>query len=152
MKMVHSNFLFLLLLPLCFARKIDFEECGGTVKSVDVEPCSSEPCEIPKGSAAIISVHCVSNVNSEKLRLSVWADLAGIELPYPGMKRDACKGKNLTCPITHNQDLHYTQKFEVKKFFPNVQTKARFNLKTNDDQDKDICCFRAPVKVVNAKE
>ncbi|GIY20970.1 NPC intracellular cholesterol transporter 2, partial [Caerostris extrusa] len=120
----------------------------GVVKSVSVEPCNKEPCEIPKGQSAVISVHCVSNTNAEKLRLSVWAEIAGVELPYPGMKRDACNGKNVTCPIKENVDLHYTQTFQVKKFFPSVQTTARFNLKTNDDQDKVICCFKAPVKVV----
>ncbi|CAL1273403.1 unnamed protein product [Larinioides sclopetarius] len=147
------SFLFLIPALICLvqSKDIQFEPCGGTVKSVSVEPCVKEPCEIPKGSSAKINVHCVSNANADKLRLSVWADLAGIELPYPGMKRDACKGKNLTCPVSENQDLKYTQIFEVKKFFPTVQTKARFELKTNDDQDMVICCFKAPVKVVASK-
>ncbi|XP_035225243.1 NPC intracellular cholesterol transporter 2-like [Stegodyphus dumicola] len=151
--MAHTfNFLFLIsaLFSIVWAREIQFENCGGVVKSVSVEPCLREPCEIPKGSSAIITVRCLSNVNAEKLRLSVWADVSGIELPYPGMRRDACRGKNLTCPITNNQELQYVQKFEVKKFFPNVQTIARFNLKTNDDQDKTVCCFRAPVNVVDS--
>ncbi|GFY10669.1 NPC intracellular cholesterol transporter 2 [Trichonephila clavipes] len=151
--MIRASFLFLIpVFCLVLSKEIKFEPCGGQVKSVSVEPCSTEPCEIPKGASAFINVHCLSNTKAEKLRLSVWADVAGIELPYPGMKRDACKGKNITCPIAENQDLHYVQKFEVKKFFPSVQTKARFNLKTNDDQDKVICCFIAPVSVVNGKD
>lgn len=59
-------------------------------------------------------------MNAEKLRLSVYADIAGIEVPYPGMKRDACRGKNLTCPITEGQEIMFVQRFPVKKFFPTV--------------------------------
>ncbi|GFY40073.1 NPC intracellular cholesterol transporter 2 [Trichonephila inaurata madagascariensis] len=97
--MIRASFLFLIpVFCLVLSKEIKFEPCGGQVKSVSVEPCSTEPCEIPKGASAFINVHCLSNTKAEKLRLSVWADVAGIELPYPGMKRDACKGKNITCP------------------------------------------------------
>ncbi|KAG8178126.1 hypothetical protein JTE90_020831 [Oedothorax gibbosus] len=152
-----TSFLFLVVaaFSLAEAKKIEVLPCinnGGDVISVHVEPCDKEPCEIPKGTSAVISVKCISNVDAQKLRLSVWADLAGVELPYPGMKRDACKGKNITCPITKGQEINYVQNFEVRKFFPNVETKARFNLKTNDNQDKVVCCFRAPVKVVSAPD
>nr|WOA03678.1 NPC intracellular cholesterol transporter 2-like protein [Pardosa astrigera] len=139
---------------LCFtlvaAKNINFETCEGIVKSVDVSPCSTDPCEIPKGDSVNITVRCISNVNAQKLRLSVFAEIAGIEVPYPGMRRDACKGKNLTCPITEGQEIAFVQSFPVKKFFPTISTVTRFNLKTNDDQDKNICCFKAPVKVVDA--
>lgn len=144
------GFLFLCVITLAVARNINFETCEGIVQSVDVSPCSADPCEIPKGDSVDITVRCISNVNAEKLRLSVYAEIAGIEVPYPGMKRDACKGKNLTCPIIQGQEIKFVQRFPVKKFFPSLTTTARFNLKTNDDQDKNICCFKAPVKVVES--
>lgn len=69
---------------------------------------------------AFKNVFIIIAVNANKLRLSVYADIAGIEVPYPGMKRDACKGKNLTCPVTEGQEIMFVQSFPVRKFFPTV--------------------------------
>ena len=64
-------------------------------------------------------------MNAERLLLQVYADIAGIEVPYPGMKRDACKGKNIVCPISKGQEITLVQGFPVKKFFPSVSNNTR---------------------------
>ncbi|KAH7962034.1 hypothetical protein HPB52_014007 [Rhipicephalus sanguineus] len=104
-------------------RKIRFENCtegGESIQSFVVTPCSSDPCVVPIGSGINISFELISNQDSVNLRLDPRVQLLTIELPIPGVERDACKLTNTACPVSEGQLVRGTVPVHVYSFLPPV--------------------------------
>ncbi|XP_077514695.1 mite group 2 allergen-like Ixo r 2 isoform X2 [Amblyomma americanum] len=98
------------------------KEGGKAIRSLVVSPCNSDPCTVPAGSSINISFELLSNQNSSFVRLDPRVRLLGLELPIPGVERDACKlmATNITCPVSEGQPVRGTVPVHVYNFVPPV--------------------------------
>lgn len=110
------------------------------------QECTSLPCDLVQGSVNSIQVDFIAPTDSEKLTAQAFGTIGGLNLPWPGFDRDACKDKGIVCPVKLNQGLSYKLKFEIKKVYPKISTKALFKLFA--DGKKEVFCFKLPVKIV----
>ncbi|XP_066942758.1 NPC intracellular cholesterol transporter 2-like [Macrobrachium rosenbergii] len=142
-------FVFLALLGLASATA--FQDCGslGTDVSFSVEGCSSPPCTLVRGETYLISFQFTSSVNSETLTVAASANIGGIEVPWPGLDPDACKGVEGTenpCPIESGSQVDWSMEASVLKEYPKLVTMVTFKLL--DDNGELQTCAKLPAQIV----
>uniref|UniRef100_A0A0C9SDR1 Putative secreted protein n=1 Tax=Amblyomma americanum TaxID=6943 RepID=A0A0C9SDR1_AMBAM len=129
------------------ARQISFKSCGGTVKSVQMQPCSSEPCAIKRGDTARIDMAFTSNQNSPTLVMVISALLEDdLELPLPMTDSDGCKGRGIQCPLQEGTAYTFNYKLKIQPFYPKMNTTAKLNL---TGARGTVACVQFPVRLVD---
>uniref|UniRef100_G3MPB0 MD-2-related lipid-recognition domain-containing protein n=1 Tax=Amblyomma maculatum TaxID=34609 RepID=G3MPB0_AMBMU len=129
------------------ARQISFKSCGGAVQSVQMQPCSSEPCAIRRGDTARIDMAFTSNQNSPTLVMAISAMLEDdLELPLPMTDRDGCKGRGIQCPLRESAAYTFNYKLKVEPFYPKMNTTAKLNL---TGARGTVACVQFPVRLVD---
>ncbi|XP_004536618.1 epididymal secretory protein E1 [Ceratitis capitata] len=118
--------------------------------SVDIEGCETVPCNVIKGSTAIMNVHFVgTRDNTKKITGVVHATSLGITIPYPLPDEVADVCSNLLygaeCPIDETEDVVYNFKFDVDSSYPEVSVKVQLDLV--DELNQSVACFIADIKV-----
>uniref|UniRef100_A0A6M2CWL6 Putative ml domain protein n=1 Tax=Rhipicephalus microplus TaxID=6941 RepID=A0A6M2CWL6_RHIMP len=127
-------------------RNISFKNCGGTVKSVLIEPCSSEPCSIKRGDTARISMAFTSDQHSRTLRVGISAVLEDdLELRLPTTDTDGCRRRGIQCPIQQGADYTFKYDLEVKPIYPRLNTTAKLKL---TGEKGTAACVLFPVRLV----
>ncbi|KAH6939839.1 hypothetical protein HPB50_021884 [Hyalomma asiaticum] len=112
-------------------REVRFENCtegGESIRSLVVTPCTSDPCVVPVGSFINISFELISNQDSINLHLDPRVQLLAMELPIPGVERNACKFTDTACPVSEGQLLRGTVPVHVYSFLPPVYVTHMHNL------------------------
>ncbi|XP_067137965.1 mite group 2 allergen-like Ixo r 2 [Centruroides vittatus] len=130
-------------------KTIKFDSCGGNVTAVRVTPCEEEPCKAIKGKSIHIEADFISKQNSDWLQLWVGAEISGISLPLPGLNRDACKGRNITCPVSEGDKQTFVFDLDILPFFPSLKTMTVFEITGEGDK---LLCFKAPVQIVTGQK
>lgn len=141
----------LLCLNYVSCKAIKFEACGGNVTEVRVDPCPTEPCAAVKGKSIHIEADFISNQNAKKLRLWVGAEIVKITLPLPGLKRNACIGRNISCPLSVGDKQTFVFDLNILPAFPTLEANTHFEItgtENEEDKDKILLCFKAPVKII----
>nr|XP_037278871.1 NPC intracellular cholesterol transporter 2-like isoform X2 [Rhipicephalus microplus] len=119
---------------------------GGTVKSVLIEPCSSEPCAIKRGDTARISMKFTSDQHSRTLRVGISAVLEDdLELRLPTTDTDGCRRRGIQCPIQQGADYTFKYDLEVKPIYPRLNTTAKLKL---TGEKGTAACVSFPVRLV----
>ncbi|XP_037516923.1 mite group 2 allergen Tyr p 2 [Rhipicephalus sanguineus] len=127
-------------------RNISFKNCGGTVKSVLIEPCSSEPCAIKRGDTARINMAFTSNQHSPTLMVGISAVLEDdLELRLPTTDKDGCRRRGIQCPIQQGSDYTFNYDLEVKPIYPKLNTTAKLKLTGTRGT---VACVLFPVRLV----
>uniref|UniRef100_A0A1E1WYY4 Putative ml domain protein n=1 Tax=Amblyomma aureolatum TaxID=187763 RepID=A0A1E1WYY4_9ACAR len=129
------------------SRQISFKSCGGSVKSVQMQPCSSEPCAIKRGDTARIDMTFTSNQNSPTLLMAISAMLDDdLELPLPMTNRDGCRGRGIQCPLREATAYTFNYKLKVEPFYPKMNTTAKLNL---TGAKGAVACVLFPIRLVD---
>ncbi|XP_018494467.1 mite group 2 allergen Gly d 2.02-like [Galendromus occidentalis] len=83
--------------PPCFLAS-DFD-CGNTLKfmAVKVEPCTTNPCQLKKGSRVKFSFVFSADQDTDTATLDSRASILGINIPIPGVETNLCE-KIIKCP------------------------------------------------------
>lgn len=81
-----------------------YEDCGSTAEivSVQVEPCTSDPCTMKRGTLASLYFEIVSDQDSNTAKLEATAKVFGLDIPVPGVDTNMCNGI-VKCPIVKGQ-------------------------------------------------
>ncbi|CAK6957062.1 NPC intracellular cholesterol transporter 2-like [Scomber scombrus] len=137
------------LMGFTCADPVKYVDCGsstGKVSIVDINPCSSQPCQLHKGESYSVNVTFNSAVESQTSKATVHGIIAGVPVPYPIPNEDGCKS-GIQCPIKKQQTYHYLNSLPVKSEYPAIKLVVKWELK--DDNDQDLFCIKFPVQIVN---
>lgn len=107
---------------LCQAQQhITFQHCGGAViQSLIVTPCASDPCVIPVGTQINITFEVESNQDSDKVLFDPRVTVLGLQLPIPGVEKDACRSGAVVCPVHNGKLFAGTISAYVYNFVPSL--------------------------------
>jgi len=70
------------------------DESNSVVESVYIEPCDHDPCHLKQGTTYKMLLNFTSRVKSTTLTSHVCGKIAGICIPFPLPKPDACQQEN----------------------------------------------------------
>ena len=137
------------------AMPVHFENCTNdplhiSAITVDVTPCSKEPCVFKKGTNVTCTISFTPTELVSNGTLKVYGILGGVPIPFPLPNPNACSDHGLTCPLKSEVPVELTITLPVKSEYPSVTVVAEFEL---EDQDSNnVFCFKIPVKIEDAYE
>uniref|UniRef100_A0A1E1XVC2 Putative ml domain protein n=1 Tax=Amblyomma sculptum TaxID=1581419 RepID=A0A1E1XVC2_AMBSC len=131
-------FLFAVGSALGQIRDAVYDDCGSTAEiiSVQVEPCSSDPCVMKRGTKAKIHFEMVSDQDSETAVLEATTKLFGITIPVPGVEPNMCK-EVVKCPIKKGQTYKGTFVTPIPTLVPAGE--SSLTLKVKGDNGVSVC-------------
>ena len=150
MKLLALGVTLVVLVAGANGKQIKFEDCSGDDKlaqvlSVDVEPCTEEPCVFKKGTTAkLTTVLKPTKKQINKASIDVTIALDDVKVPYPGIETDLCK--KVTCPLVPGQEYKIEYDVPVEDFFPDMTTTMKW-IATDDETKGNIFCASAKVGV-----
>uniref|UniRef100_A0A034WC65 Epididymal secretory protein E1 n=1 Tax=Bactrocera dorsalis TaxID=27457 RepID=A0A034WC65_BACDO len=118
--------------------------------SVEIEGCTTMPCNVVKGSTAVMKVNFVgTRDNIKSINGVVHATALGLTVPYPLPDDVADVCRNLlygaSCPIDESEDVVYNFNFYIDPSYPEVSVKVELDLVDEDKQS--VACFVTDIKV-----
>ncbi|PIK33537.1 Echinoderm microtubule-associated protein-like 5 [Apostichopus japonicus] len=125
----------------------DFLDCGSVgakVTSVDLTPCSSDPCTVISGKKSSIAVSFHTTAVATNVTAKVYGSIASVKVPFPLPQADACQKSNLTCPLKAQADYVYTCTLAIPGHLPEVDVVVELDLVVDD---KKYLCIEFPVSV-----
>lgn len=125
--------------------KVKFKDCGsksGTISSVDVKDCSTEPCQFVRNTTAVITVEFTANADITAATNKMFGYIAGIKVPFP-IGADGCK--NMTCPISKGAAITYQNGVFIQEVYPKVRLVAE--LQVLDQSSQMIICLDIPAQI-----
>ncbi|RWS27968.1 hypothetical protein B4U80_09544 [Leptotrombidium deliense] len=125
-----------------------FKDCGsktGELNSITVTGCEQNPCTFKVGQDAQITAEFTSKTSSKVANVKIQGILAGIPFPFPLSPEDACGNYGVKCPLNNGDKNTLSLKVPVKKEYPPVSVKVRFQL--IDSSNQDLFCVEFPVKI-----
>lgn len=131
-----------------FGRKVNFENCTKnddvTVESLDINPCSEEPCIFHKGSTVSVTVMFTPLEEVKSGELSVDAIAFGHRLPMVN-KENICEGHGVTCPLEKGKKQTFTIDQKVERYYPPLPIVVEAYVE--NDNRKILCIkFHAVIK------
>ncbi|CAN7997512.1 unnamed protein product, partial [Ixodes hexagonus] len=93
---------------------------GAVIKSLVVTPCTSDPCVVPVGTRINITFEVVSNQDSETVQFDPRVTVWGLQLPIPGVEKDACQSGAVVCPVHRGKLFTGTILAYVYNFIPSL--------------------------------
>ncbi|KAK7492354.1 hypothetical protein BaRGS_00016451 [Batillaria attramentaria] len=140
--------IFLAVLYVAAADIVVYKDCGskvGALKSVDVTPCPSEPCQFPRHKNITVNLNITANTEITAAKTVVYGYILGAKVPFP-VPSDACQ--NMACPVSSGATVTYTNTVYVQPVYPLVSVVVQWEL---HDQNNDmIVCFNIPAEIVNS--
>ena len=124
----------------------------GTVVSVDITPCPTEPCVFKKGSVVngTITFKSQEQITNDSL-IKVYGKLPSLPwLPFPLDQPKACTGHGLECPLKPNVEYKTLISFEIKDAYPSTQLIAKMEML--DQNGKYVFCFEFPARIASSSE
>lgn len=136
-------------LSLC--RALDVEDCGSEVGKFTTVNLSCDMtksvCELPTDTNATIAFDFTLDQDVSQVHAIVHGIIMDLPVPFPLNNADACAttDSGLKCPLSKGGPYHYTNTLPVKKSYPKLSVKVKWQLK--DENDKDIVCMLIPAKI-----
>ncbi|XP_074633267.1 NPC intracellular cholesterol transporter 2-like [Acropora palmata] len=131
-----------------FGREVTFKNCTKnddvTVGSLDINPCSEEPCIFHKGSTVSVTVVFTPLEEVKSGELSVDAIAFGHRLPMV-RKENICEGHGVTCPLEKGKKQTFTINQKVEMYYPPLPIDVEAYVE--NDNRKILCIrFKAVIK------
>uniref|UniRef100_A0A182S5S7 MD-2-related lipid-recognition domain-containing protein n=1 Tax=Anopheles maculatus TaxID=74869 RepID=A0A182S5S7_9DIPT len=129
--------------------------CSGgrpTPTEVRVEGCTVPPCDLVRGSDAIMDMDFTAPFAADNLRTEVVATALGVTAPFelPADRAAACNWLlNAQCPVSVNEDITYRLSMPVLLIYPRVSLIVEINLV--DDAGQSLACFLLDARVVSGR-
>ncbi|KAM7427941.1 Phosphatidylglycerol/phosphatidylinositol transfer protein [Porites harrisoni] len=134
---------------LASCEPVKFKDCGSKeskLEEVDITPCPAQPCQMKRGTNATVEVKFIPNKIISKAKTVVYGIIGGREIPFPGVREDACQDQGLTCPLKPGTENTFKTVLPVKPFYPKIIVDVKWELQ---DQDTNmVYCFELPVQIV----
>ncbi|XP_035907732.1 NPC intracellular cholesterol transporter 2-like [Anopheles stephensi] len=119
---------------------------------VRVEGCTVPPCDLVRGSDAIMDMDFTAPFAADTLRTEVVATALGVTAPFelPADRAAACNWLlNAQCPVSANEDITYRLSMPVLLIYPRVSLTVEINLV--DDAGQSLACFLLDARVVSSR-
>lgn len=124
------------------AMKLKFKDCGsrvGEIVSLDVTPCTTDPCVIKRGGTnATVTVTFKPHEQVTSAKIYAFAIFGIIPVPLPLPNPDACSGHGLTCPLKSGQVQELVIAHSIDSTFPQGKVTVKAELK--DQERNNIVC------------
>lgn len=152
MKYLIALACFLVAVHEASGKVVPYADCGSkgalTKQSVDVTPCDSYPCPLPRGKDASFNITFVATQDSEKANSVCHGIISHIPLPFPLDTPDACAcpDSGLDCPLKKGEKYTFHYALPVKSIYPAVNVIVKWQLQGDDG--KDIICIEFQAKLV----
>ncbi|XP_055847997.1 NPC intracellular cholesterol transporter 2-like [Episyrphus balteatus] len=150
--MLRSVILFLAIFAVAVSAT-NVKKCkkGPLPISTIIEGCETLPCDVIKGTTAIMNAQFVgTHDNIRSMTTKVRATVLGLTVPYalPDDVADVCANllDGATCPIDEGEDAIYSFKFPIDNSYPEISVKVEVSL-VDDDTNEPVACFVADIKV-----
>ncbi|KAF2349684.1 MD-2-related lipid-recognition domain [Trinorchestia longiramus] len=135
---------------LCFASAVRIKNCGGKAdvdyKNIKITGCSRDNpyCIFKKNHTAQLSIPFAPKGEVTSLKAKVDGIIAGIPIPFPLPKAEAC-GESLTCPIAPHTNVTYFEGLPVEPVYPSITLKVKWEL-VNQNGINEVCIL-IPVRL-----
>ena len=125
-------------------------KCLSELKSVDVTPCPTEPCDFPHGVTVNSTIEFIPTETVTDGRISIYGILHGVNVSFPLSTPNLCSHHNVSCPLKEGVPVYLTISLPISKFYPDVELVAEFVLK--DQHEACLFCFEMSCKIGAQKE
>ncbi|XP_025106055.1 NPC intracellular cholesterol transporter 2-like isoform X2 [Pomacea canaliculata] len=134
---------------LCFAAadNVVFKDCGskgGTINSVDVTPCPTEPCQFPRNKNITVAITFTASESITSAKTKVYGYILGIKTPFP-VPDDACQ--DMPCPVQSGTTVIYRNAVFVEPVYPQISLVVQWEI--HDQNDATVLCFDVPAQIVS---
>ncbi|XP_063217786.1 ecdysteroid-regulated 16 kDa protein [Bacillus rossius redtenbacheri] len=125
------------------------DDCGSKIGSfsvVEVSGCSdnNHECVLRKRTNVTLHITFTTNEAVQSVKAVVHGIVQGIPVPFSLPDGDACK-TSLQCPLSAGTTYNYTAQLPVKKYYPSVQVKVKWELQ--NEKEEDIVCCIIPARI-----
>lgn len=150
--LLHTVFCFLLPIA-CSSRSlttdIKFANCGpeGSITSVDLSPCTSQPCVFHHGTNVTVTIKFKAGMDAGDLKTKVYGQVLGQWIPFPLPNPNACSGCHLVCPLSKGGEYVYENIFAVIPSYPDIKLAVKWEIVNANDQP--LVCFVFPMQIDN---
>ncbi|XP_077509877.1 mite group 2 allergen-like Ixo r 2 isoform X1 [Amblyomma americanum] len=126
-------------------REVEISDCGSKaeIKSIQIEPCDSDPCVLKRGETSNVHFSIVSDQDTETAELSGKFKAWFLWLPIPSFGHDMCDDI-LKCPIVKGQTCNGTMPVLISNYAVPMKTSVEF--KIAGDKGTSVC-FRTKVVI-----
>lgn len=152
-------YFFVVTVTLCAASEVvEFQSCNQdmenpppsvcTIREVRIDPCLKQPCKVKRGKDVSIAFEFTPAFEATKLENDVfWASPEG-DLPWEGLKKDACEF--VTCPLKKDVEASYSYQVTIDKMAPPVSIFFFRGTHTHTKRDKTLCIFMSHMTFLHA--
>ncbi|CAG5119328.1 unnamed protein product [Candidula unifasciata] len=129
------------------AEVIQFKDClpsegvTGHATSVELSPCTSQPCNFKHGQTVNVKITFTANNDTPTLKSTVYGIVFNVPVEFPLPNADACSNSGLTCPIQKGQTYTYSSSFDVKDSYPQIELVVMWKLQGASSNE---VCFTFP--------
>lgn len=132
------------------AMNLSFKDCGsqvGEIVSLDVTPCTSDPCSLKRGGTnATVTITFKPHEQVTQAKIYVYAIIGIIPIPLPLPNPDACNGHGMTCPLTSGNAAELIVKQSIDSTFPDGKITVKAELK--DQVQNNVLCGEVTLTLV----
>ena len=136
-----------LLGPRSTAKKVAFKDCGsveGQIQSIDVAPCSTDPCVLKIGTNVTGTLAFVSKEVVTSGDVEAWAVMGDFPIPIPPPGGyDLCEGYGVTCPLKSGVAVEFQTTQYMESYFPAGQVTLKGQV--TEQNKKVLFCFELPL-------
>ncbi|CAH8667605.1 unnamed protein product [Heterobilharzia americana] len=116
-----------------------FKDCGsskGSVISMAVIPCDSEPCSLYRGKNSTISIDFKTLSNVTKANAVVHGIIAGLPIPFTLPNPNVCDFVSPSCPLKSTEGK-YTYKYAMltSNEYPPIRVTIKWELSDEEGND-----------------
>ncbi|XP_013100031.2 uncharacterized protein LOC106082202 [Stomoxys calcitrans] len=141
-------FIFILGMSRMISAETPVRKCAYDVPlplSVQVDSCSTMPCDLWKGSESQIIIQFVANRNDMfNVMANVEFTTLGVQIPYEleASRSDVCENLlyGAYCPLYKDEDVTYLLALPIDRHQPEVPTKVEISLLDSQNSNM-ISCF-----------
>ncbi|KAJ8308875.1 hypothetical protein KUTeg_013749, partial [Tegillarca granosa] len=96
----------------------DDNKAPSNIKSVNISPCSDNPCIFHHNTTVKVEVTFTAQMNSSSLKAQIYGIVAGIPVSFPMPNPDGCNKSGIACPISQGSEYTYQSVFNVIPSYP----------------------------------
>lgn len=121
------------------------DKAPSNIKSVNISPCSDDPCIFHHNTTVKVEVTFTAQMNSSSLKAQIYGIVAGIPVSFPMPNPDGCNKSGIACPISQGSEYTYQSVFNVIPSYPDISLVVQWDLKDRDG--KYEFCFLFPMQI-----
>ena len=124
------------------------KEDAASIASVDITPCTTDPCEFKVGKNVSTTVVFTpkKRINGGKLEIFGILGPFTIKIKLPKEESNVCEHHNIKCPLEAGEEQKFIMSLVVKSYFPPAEVTIRADV-LDENNEKVVCIqFKAKIK------